>query len=266
MTLRIRNWDKWQSYRKDRGQPPWIKIHRQLMRDPNWVSLTDAQRGQLVAIWMLAADRNGVIPASAALIRKLCFMDSEPNLNLFIEKEFLDGCQDGVTVTPIRRQVDQPEESRGETETEAESLSEPSSDPQPKAGNSRKRVSYPPEFESFWKDYPTDPLQSKKEAFTAWNRLGPDDRTQAARAAPAFRRYCAENPDYRPVHACRFLSQRRFDGFAVSSSSGPPAGLNAEERAKWVREQMERESAEKSRGINESGNLLEGGERFRAAG
>ncbi|KKL61244.1 hypothetical protein LCGC14_2197270, partial [marine sediment metagenome] len=58
--LRIRNWDKWQSYRRDRGQPPWIKVHRSLMRDMNWVSLSDAQRGQLVAIWMLAADQDGV--------------------------------------------------------------------------------------------------------------------------------------------------------------------------------------------------------------
>lgn len=114
MTLRIRNWDRWQCYRKDRGQPPWIKIHRQLLRDANWVALTDAQRGQLVAIWMLAADRNGVIPASPALVRKLCFMDSEPDFNLFIEKGFIDGCHDGVKLTPERRPHDAPEERREE--------------------------------------------------------------------------------------------------------------------------------------------------------
>lgn len=116
--MKIRNWDKWQSYRKDRGQPPWIKVHRALMRDPNWVSLNDAQRGQLVAIWMLAADRNGVIPASASLIKKLCHMDKEPDLNLFIQCGFLERGQDDANATPDRRQHDQPEESRGETETE----------------------------------------------------------------------------------------------------------------------------------------------------
>jgi hypothetical protein len=103
MTLTIRNWDRWQSYRKDRGQPPWIKVHRALLRDPNWVALTDAQRGQLVAIWMLAADRSGVIPASAAIVRKL-----------FIEKGFIDGCQVDANVAPGRRQHDQPEKSREE--------------------------------------------------------------------------------------------------------------------------------------------------------
>ena len=59
------NWDKWQTYRKDRGQPPWIKIHRRLMRNPEWVSLTDAERGQLVSMWLLAADHDGVKLASS---------------------------------------------------------------------------------------------------------------------------------------------------------------------------------------------------------
>lgn len=120
-TLHVRNWDKWQSYRKDRGQPPWIKIHREVMRNPDWVSLTDAQRGQLVAIWLLAADHNGVIPASPTIIRKLCYLDNEPDINLFIQKGFLetpDGCQRDASVTPERRQGDVPE-TETETETDA---------------------------------------------------------------------------------------------------------------------------------------------------
>ena len=83
--LSIRNWDKWQTYRSDRGQPPWIKIHRCVMRNPEWVSLTDSERGQLVAIWLLAADQNGVIPAPPELIKKLCFMESIPDIDKLIE-------------------------------------------------------------------------------------------------------------------------------------------------------------------------------------
>ncbi|MCP4375824.1 MAG: hypothetical protein GY794_06580, partial [bacterium] len=89
-TLRIRNWDKWQSYRKDRGQPPWIKIHREVMRNTDWVELSDAQRGQLVAIWLLAADRDGVIPTSPKTIQKLCYLDAEPDLQLFVDKGFIE--------------------------------------------------------------------------------------------------------------------------------------------------------------------------------
>lgn len=99
--MTVRNWDRWQTYRKDRQQPPWIKVHRALMRDPNWIALSDFQRGQLVAIWMLAADRNGCIPRDPKLIQRLCFMDKPPDLNLLIAHGFLD-----ATVTPERRQGD----------------------------------------------------------------------------------------------------------------------------------------------------------------
>lgn len=127
--LRIKNWEKWQSYRKDRGQPPWIKVHRCLMRNLDWVSLTDAQRGQLVAIWMLAADHNGVIPASPEIVQKLCYMSEPVDLQLFIEKGFIvDDAnvastwrQDDANVASTWRQHVTPET---ETETEAEKIRE----------------------------------------------------------------------------------------------------------------------------------------------
>lgn len=129
--MKVRNWDKWQSYRRDRGQPPWIKIHRQVMRDPNWVSLTDAQRGQLVGIWLLAADRDGEIPDCPILLRKLCFLDSEPDLQLLTSMGFLEADasvtprrrQRDAKATPPRRRDDAPE-TETETETEGERESE----------------------------------------------------------------------------------------------------------------------------------------------
>lgn len=101
--LRIANWSRWQSYRKDRGQPPWIKLHRCVMRNPEWVSLSDAQRGQLVVIWLLAADHDGAIPASSSTIRKLCHMDADPDLELFASLGFIEP---DANVTPERRQAD----------------------------------------------------------------------------------------------------------------------------------------------------------------
>lgn len=116
--IRIRKWDKWQTYRKDRGQPPWIKVHREVMRNPDWVALTDAQRGQLVAMWLLAADRDGVIPASPSLIKKLCYLDSEPDLQVFVRHGFIEA---DANVTSEWRQHDVPEaevEAEKEEETD----------------------------------------------------------------------------------------------------------------------------------------------------
>ena len=130
-TRKIRNWDKWQSYRRDRGQPPWIKVHREVMRNPQWVALSDAQRGQLVAIWLLAADRDGVIPASPDLLRKLCHMDATPNLEVFVAHGFMEP---GVNVASPWRQGDQPE-TEAEAEAEAETDNPPVS---PQGGKRRK--------------------------------------------------------------------------------------------------------------------------------
>jgi len=94
--LTISNWKKWQTYRSDRGQPPWIKIHRCIMRNVEWVSLSDAERGQLVAMWLLAADRDGVIPASPDILQKICFMSDVPNIDKFISLGFIDA---GMTPT-----------------------------------------------------------------------------------------------------------------------------------------------------------------------
>jgi len=155
--LKIRNWDRWQSYRSDRGQPPWIKIHRCLLRDANWVSLGCQQRGQLVAMWMLAADKNGKIPADPALIQKLCYMDSTPDLIFFCEQGFIEG---DAKATPKRRQPDR-------TDTEAET--EKKKTCALSAHNGHK-------FEDFWKIYPLK--RNKKKAHEIWKRKNLDENAE----------------------------------------------------------------------------------------
>ena len=99
------------------------------MRNEDWVSLTDAERGQLISIWLLAADKNGKIPNSPKTIQKLCYMNNPPNLQLYEKLGFIDSWRQGdVKVTPKRRQVDakltpsrrQVDAPEAETETEAE--------------------------------------------------------------------------------------------------------------------------------------------------
>jgi len=78
----------------------------------------------------------------------------------------------------------------------------------------RKRNSYAEAFENFWKAFPTDPGMSKSEAYKAWNKLSPEDQQHAMDCIPAFKAWIGQQgPNYRVVHACRYLSQRRFDGF-----------------------------------------------------
>lgn len=92
---------------------------------------------------------------------------------------------------------------------------------------SRKRNAYPPEFDALWAAYPVDQNMSKKEAFDAWKRLDDGDRTAVMASVPAFRAYCSKNPDYRPIHLCRYIQKRRFEGHGgvtVPKTAHRPAG------------------------------------------
>ena len=130
-TLTVTNWDRWQSYRADRGQPPWIKLHRTVMRNPEWLALTDEQRGHLVQIWLIAADKHGVIiaPDVAQFVQKACGCANPPDLKRLETLRFIsvdanltpELRQPDANVTPTRRQLDAPEESREEESREEES-------------------------------------------------------------------------------------------------------------------------------------------------
>lgn len=106
--------------------------------------------------------------------------------------------------------------------------SETSSDPTPKK---KSRNSYSEAFEAFWRAYPTDQLMSKANAAKQFARLSDEDQAKATAAIPAFIAYCQKIPDYRPVHAERFLSQRRFDGFL--DNTPPPSRDPAEQRREF---------------------------------
>jgi hypothetical protein len=122
-----------------------------------------------------------------------------------------------VTVTVSDGQV-----TAQDTDTDTEvrkNMSETSSDvinfPKPR----RKRNDYPEDFEKFYLAYPSDPGMSKPEALKQWGKLSEENRGHAVDAIPAFIGWISDQgKDYRVVHACRYLSQRRFDGFIESQS------------------------------------------------
>lgn len=89
-----------------------------------------------------------------------------------------------------------------------------------------ERERYPDDFEVFWKQYPKTPIMSKKETYAAWKKIPVDERPKITTAVRLYADWLAEQrrkrPDYPAVHACRFISQRRFDGFQPEIQSGSP--------------------------------------------
>ena len=103
------------------------------------------------------------------------------------------------------------------------SLSETDVSDAPQRPTSKRKGNYPETFESVWRDYPTDKLMSKADAFKAWSRLDEQDRAALAASIPAFKAYCTANPTYRPVHMVRYITSRRFDGFQPAACANPTA-------------------------------------------
>lgn len=107
-----------------------------------------------------------------------------------------------------------------------------------KRSATRKRNAYPEDFEAFWTLYPTDSGMSKLEAHQAWEKLDSVDREKAVQAIPGFKSWVAvQGKDYRVIHACRYLSKRRFDGFIQAVTSKPANG--APDWRLWTERQYE---------------------------
>lgn len=69
MTYRIRNWNKFQHYTK--RNPPWLKLHRTLLDDPDYHALAPEPAKYLPLVWLIAAEKDGELPASELLAFRL---------------------------------------------------------------------------------------------------------------------------------------------------------------------------------------------------
>jgi uncharacterized phage protein (TIGR02220 family) len=123
MALRIKSWATFQHF-KDRT-PPWIKLYRELLDDPDWHELDAEVSKVLVMLWLIASEdktQQGVLPE----VRKLAFRMrmKEERLNQALTKLSHWVEQDDINPISERYQSDAPE-TETETETETEIETEP---------------------------------------------------------------------------------------------------------------------------------------------
>ncbi len=225
-TFSVTNFEKFQHYR-DRA-PPWIKLYHDVLDDYRFARLPDAAKAHLMGIWLLASRTDNKIPLDPEWVGKRIGATATVDLDALRDAGFIVF---GEGMLAGREQVASLEKRR--EEERREEIVSAGADAKP-AMTLRKK-SYPEDFEAFWRDYPIDALMSKMKTFEKWQRLTPMDRAAAHAAVPAFRAHCAKDPTYRPVHAERFLSQRRFDGFnAIAEKPGAAADDAARLAGEWA--------------------------------
>lgn len=103
-------------------------------------------------------------------------------------------------------------------------LSEENSDHEIAKPRRRRVIPYSEAFENFWQAYPDKRNNSKQLAAAQWESLSTEEQTQAEEGLEHLRKHCRDNPDYRCVHAERYLSQRRWESYAPAAGSGRSDG------------------------------------------
>lgn len=84
----IKNWDEFQHY-KDRN-PPWIKLHNQLLDNYEFECLTDATKGHLLCIWMLASRTNNKIAYDPSWVKRKIGANSTVDLESLLSSGFIE--------------------------------------------------------------------------------------------------------------------------------------------------------------------------------
>jgi hypothetical protein len=91
MSIKIRNWNKFQHY-GDSRRPIWIKLYRELLDDVNWHELDPLAAKCLVMMWLIASENDGNLPETKALAFRLRISERElkallPQLNNFLVQD-----------------------------------------------------------------------------------------------------------------------------------------------------------------------------------
>jgi hypothetical protein len=191
MPIKVKNWDHFQHYKNRR--PPWIKLYRELLDDPQWYNLSGDAAKALIMFWLIASENNGDLPASDVLAFRLR-VDSNKLDSIISElKHYLDS---DMLATCLQDAI--PE---GERETEKRESREETEDAPQAAG-------YPEQFEAIWKLYLRK--GNKKPAYAQWQKLTESEKDDAV---AALNPYFQEWPDFNfRKDFERYLSNRVFEG------------------------------------------------------
>jgi len=148
--LSVKKWDTFQHY-KDRN-PPWIKLHRELLRDYSFTCLQDASKAHLMSIWLLASQLDNKVPLDLDWIGKQIGATSSIDVKALIDSGFL------IASEPL---ADCKQSAMPETETEAYKPD-------------RYIPSTAARFDEWWTVYPKK--IEKKKARDIWKRRKLDTR------------------------------------------------------------------------------------------
>ena len=143
-TLRVKNWQRFQHYKAGRN-PPWIKLHFELLMSRDWVVLDDTSRLLAIVCMLVASRHGGEVPDDPTYLQRIAHMKTVPNFKPLIDAGFLVAVG-GVQADAITVQADARIEKKREDTEEIREEERESGAKIPRA-KARARTQLPPDFE-----------------------------------------------------------------------------------------------------------------------
>lgn len=145
--MKVKNWSEFQHF-KDR-RPPWIKLYKYLLDDPDWHELSGDDAKVLIMIWLVASEDKeleGSLPCMKKLAFRLRIKESVLKQTLNRLQNWL--IQDDIKPISSRYQDDAPEKRQRRDREETE--------------KSENRSVL---FEKIWRNYPRKIGKKKARAY-----------------------------------------------------------------------------------------------------
>jgi hypothetical protein len=120
--MRIKNWAKFQHF-KDR-RPPWVKLYRDILDDPDWHELDAEAAKVLVMLWLLASEdetQEGMLPDAKTIAFRIRMPINKVNQALAKLEHWLyrddievisEGYQDGLPETETETETEERQRQR----------------------------------------------------------------------------------------------------------------------------------------------------------
>ena len=135
MTLKIKNWSNYQHYKT--RNPPWIRLHKGIIDDPDWHELDGASAKVLVMLWLIASEdksMEGGLPCTRKLAFRLRMTEHQINQAISKLSHWLEHDASKALAERLHAAPKSCSEAEAEAEAEAENtLSGKKPDPVPYA-------------------------------------------------------------------------------------------------------------------------------------
>lgn len=88
--IKIKGWNRFLHYHNGKRKVPWIKLYADLLENHDFLTLTESERYQLIALWLLALKLDNSIPEDIGFIKDKINSQTFTGLEKFIKLGFLE--------------------------------------------------------------------------------------------------------------------------------------------------------------------------------